>query len=58
MQPSESYIKAKIDNPSPTYAFIDVPLVNIASMIAGGSPYILKIPLSDIFIFSTLGDTP
>jgi hypothetical protein len=31
---------AKIDKSSPTYALIDVPLVNIASTIAGGLPYI------------------
>ena len=49
---------AKIDKSSPTYALIDVPLVKIASTMAGGLPYIWNIPLSEMFIFSTLGDTP
>ena len=51
-------VSAKIDKSSPTYALIDVPLVKIASTMAGGLPYIWNIPLSEMFIFSTLGDKP
>ena len=33
-------------------------MVKNASMIAGGLPYMLNMPLSEIFIFSTFGETP
>ena len=56
--PHSSEMVAKISNPSPTYALMDAPLVKTASIMAGGFPYILKMPLSEMFIFSTLGEMP